>query len=226
VKQQEEAFLKAIREQPADDAVRLIYADWLDENGQLERAEFIRLQCRLAKAEPWAAERAELEEREEGLLFEHGEEWRRCLPRWLRREKCEFRRGFIAVLQTYVERFLAHGAALRRVTPLEGVRLHGASRALVALVASPSLEGLTLLDLGGEALYTSGAEVLARSPCLASLATLGLDYAHVGIDGARALAHSPHLANLRTLSTWPTTPSALKGSGRWPHRLSPLGWLR
>ena len=33
---------------PEDDTPRLIYADWLDDHGQSERAEFIRLQCSIA----------------------------------------------------------------------------------------------------------------------------------------------------------------------------------
>lgn len=44
------AFLESIRSNPADDVSRLVYADWLDENGDrgdLDRAtsEFIRLSC-------------------------------------------------------------------------------------------------------------------------------------------------------------------------------------
>lgn len=39
------ALLRAVLEKPEDDAPRLIYADWLEENGDGERAEFIRLQC-------------------------------------------------------------------------------------------------------------------------------------------------------------------------------------
>ncbi|HEY7158985.1 MAG TPA: TIGR02996 domain-containing protein [Gemmataceae bacterium] len=42
---QELAFLNAIHSAPRDDATRLIYADWLEEHGQEQRAEFIRLQC-------------------------------------------------------------------------------------------------------------------------------------------------------------------------------------
>src|SRR4051794_27217534 len=44
-----EAFLGDIIEHPDDDAPRLVYADWLDENGNPERAEFIRAQVRLVK---------------------------------------------------------------------------------------------------------------------------------------------------------------------------------
>lgn len=42
---EELAFLAAIRDAPRDDAVRLIYADWLAEHGQSAFAEVIRLQC-------------------------------------------------------------------------------------------------------------------------------------------------------------------------------------
>jgi uncharacterized protein (TIGR02996 family) len=51
----EQSFLAAICSQPADDTVRLVYADWLDERGQAgdrERAEFIRVQCELARLSP------------------------------------------------------------------------------------------------------------------------------------------------------------------------------
>lgn len=40
----ERAFLATIIAKPADNQPRLSYADWLEENGQTERAEFIRLQ--------------------------------------------------------------------------------------------------------------------------------------------------------------------------------------
>ncbi|MFO0810171.1 MAG: TIGR02996 domain-containing protein [Gemmataceae bacterium] len=40
----EDAFLRAIRDAPDDAAVRLQYADWLDDIGEVERAEAIRLQ--------------------------------------------------------------------------------------------------------------------------------------------------------------------------------------
>lgn len=43
-------FLAAIAENPQDDTPRLIFADWLEECGnQPERAEFIRVQCELAR---------------------------------------------------------------------------------------------------------------------------------------------------------------------------------
>jgi uncharacterized protein (TIGR02996 family) len=46
----ETAFLNAIAEAPDDDAPRLVYADWLDDNGQPARARLIREQCEQARA--------------------------------------------------------------------------------------------------------------------------------------------------------------------------------
>lgn len=46
-----DALLAAILANPADDTVRLVYADWLDDRGEpgdAERAEFIRLGCQVA----------------------------------------------------------------------------------------------------------------------------------------------------------------------------------
>lgn len=45
----EQAFLAAICEASEDDTPRLVYADWLEEQGRDERAEFIRVQIQLAR---------------------------------------------------------------------------------------------------------------------------------------------------------------------------------
>ena len=42
---QHEAFLRAIFDAPEDDTPRLVYADFLQENGEEDRAAFIRWQC-------------------------------------------------------------------------------------------------------------------------------------------------------------------------------------
>src|SRR4051794_1321406 len=64
----EESFLAAIIDCPEDDTHRLVYADWLDDHGQPERAEFIRLQCRLACLSEEDPQREQLEKRERELL--------------------------------------------------------------------------------------------------------------------------------------------------------------
>jgi uncharacterized protein (TIGR02996 family) len=43
----EAAFLRAIQANPADATAKLVYADWLDERGEAEKAEYLRLSVRL-----------------------------------------------------------------------------------------------------------------------------------------------------------------------------------
>lgn len=45
------AFLAAIIANPDDDTVRLVYADWLQEQGEEDRAEFVRVQVEIARRE-------------------------------------------------------------------------------------------------------------------------------------------------------------------------------
>src|SRR5262245_3874429 len=87
-----EGFLQAIREAPDDDGVRLIYADWLGERGEVERAELIRVQCELERLPPGDPCRPGLEDRADDLLGEHEMDWLGAadgLHGW------EWRRGFI-----------------------------------------------------------------------------------------------------------------------------------
>ena len=44
-----EALIRTVLAAPADDAPRLVYADWLDEHCRAEDAEFIRVQIELAR---------------------------------------------------------------------------------------------------------------------------------------------------------------------------------
>jgi uncharacterized protein (TIGR02996 family) len=44
-------FLIAVAERPHDDTLRLVYADWLDENGLPDHAAFLRLEVRLRRAD-------------------------------------------------------------------------------------------------------------------------------------------------------------------------------
>jgi uncharacterized protein (TIGR02996 family) len=71
----EDALLLGIIENPDADAPRLVYADWLEERGKQERAEFIRVQCELAKLPEGDPRRARLEPRERRLLKKHKKEW-------------------------------------------------------------------------------------------------------------------------------------------------------
>jgi uncharacterized protein (TIGR02996 family) len=85
----EQAILRAVLARPDDDLPRLVMADWWDENGQGERAEFCRAQCELARTScdlgwqnGYCCDRSEcrpcaLRRRERELLFDHGFKWGR-----------------------------------------------------------------------------------------------------------------------------------------------------
>jgi uncharacterized protein (TIGR02996 family) len=91
-----DALLQAILAAPDDDAPRLAYADWLEEHYQPDRAEFIRIQCDLAKLAVADGRRAELEARERELLAKYESDWLGAIRSpWLR---WQFRRGFVEAL--------------------------------------------------------------------------------------------------------------------------------
>lgn len=72
---EEAALLAVVRADPAADTPRLIYADWLDDAGRAERAEFIRCQVEAEQHHPDSARRAALEARAEQLFTEHWIDW-------------------------------------------------------------------------------------------------------------------------------------------------------
>jgi uncharacterized protein (TIGR02996 family) len=88
-------FLRAIAEQPDDDAPRLVYADWLQEQGD-PRGEFIALQFRRLR-EGSLPEKDEA--REAALLSKHRRDWLGPLYRVLQTQwaECRFTRGFLSV---------------------------------------------------------------------------------------------------------------------------------
>ena len=89
-------LLQAIVDDPADDVPRLVYADCLEEHDQPVRAEFIRLECRLAQLDEDDLDYELVKARSWALLREHRDAWQQELPAWARRLNCQFRRGFVA----------------------------------------------------------------------------------------------------------------------------------
>ena len=67
-------LLSSIIADPDDDGLRLAYADWLQEHGQLDRARLVRVQIELANL-PEPARAEELRQRETVLLAEYGLDW-------------------------------------------------------------------------------------------------------------------------------------------------------
>jgi uncharacterized protein (TIGR02996 family) len=139
----DQALLAAVLAAPDDDAPRLIYADWLDEHGQAERAEFIRVQCELARVECPGC-RPFYPCREGGLCRkeplrrrerEFGEWYHDGPPGWLfiiphhhfepsiaNVPLCTVRRGFVDEVRCRAADWLKHGDQLAATQPIREVR--------------------------------------------------------------------------------------------------------
>jgi uncharacterized protein (TIGR02996 family) len=61
-------FLQAIWQSPADTHRRLVYADWLEEQGQAPQARFVRLESEIEALPPGDAQRSQLERDRDALL--------------------------------------------------------------------------------------------------------------------------------------------------------------
>ncbi len=190
------AFLDAIVADIDDNAPRLIYADWLDEQGDSNRAEFIRVQVERARLPAWDAAQVRLRLREQELLARHGEAWLAELPA-IKGAKWEgFRRGIVAEVSfTSFEAMRASAHACRAVAPVEAVTVRWPRRREGGRGVKPIAE-LRELTLTGNPDYDA-FEWVAESPQLSTLRRLTAR----GLfgDSLERLVASPHLANLKSL---------------------------
>ncbi|QJX00112.1 TIGR02996 domain-containing protein [Frigoriglobus tundricola] len=92
----EAALLCAIHAEPDEDTPRLVYADWLDEHGRPERAEFIRVQTELYKHDNKETdEYQQLLNRQREILRGHKDEFTAHFAPFEKEGMCvEFLRGF------------------------------------------------------------------------------------------------------------------------------------
>jgi uncharacterized protein (TIGR02996 family) len=150
-----DAFLGAIIETPDDDLPRMVYADWLTDQGD-PRGEFIHVQCLLGQMTEEDPRRPQLEAREGELLGRHQDGWlgplRRLLSRWT------FRRGFLDTVAVPAGVHLANPAVawpatVRRVevdlvgfeVPLEAIEFVPESVARENVLLPVGFRGRTLV---------------------------------------------------------------------------------
>lgn len=120
-------MLRAIIANPGDDLPRLVYADWLDEHGQGDRASIIRLQIETPSAQyvSYKRDKAWFE-----FSWEIGESLKpyrdtlvvKSLAK-MRWHKVVWRRGFVAELHCSLFDLIKYGRGLRQFHPLERVTI-------------------------------------------------------------------------------------------------------
>jgi uncharacterized protein (TIGR02996 family) len=189
-------FLDDIVANIDDDTPRLVYADWLEENGHDARSEFIRVQVERSRLPAWDAAQVRLRLREAELLEKHGEEWLAELPAVEGAKWEGFRRGIIAEVSfASFEAMRASAVACRKVAPLEAVTVRW-PRQGEAGEATPIAE-LRELSLTGRPNDQNEIAWLADSPQLATLSVLTAR--GLWPEGLRRFLTSPHLGGLATL---------------------------
>lgn len=190
-------FLRALLAQPDDDTLRLAMADWLDENDDPARAEFIRVQIELARGVENRDRRSALEVRQAELLISHEKEWAKPLLEALDGKEieagswsfdrgaydsrnpgdswgcCVFRRGFAEYFHLPAPVVNRHGEKLVRLTPVR------------ELFLSPCIPVNVVW--------------LCKKPWLRSVTALYITAARLNANAVRALIACAHFENLRKL---------------------------
>ncbi|HUR52974.1 MAG TPA: TIGR02996 domain-containing protein, partial [Gemmataceae bacterium] len=148
-----DALLATILAEPDEDTPRLMFADWLEEEGRRERAEFIRTQIELARTPerdvvPWNRRVVALQATEKRILALRFAEWVAAMraaggPLEGLGTNVQFRRGFVEVAWISASWFVDQAEALFRAVPLRDLRVSMATpTSFAALLASPHLARL------------------------------------------------------------------------------------
>lgn len=104
---------------PDDDDPRLVFADYLEETGELPRAMLIRRQCELARLQPWDRRHREASWEVAALLAQHGPAWRAELPALDGIAWTEFHRGFCSTVRAAeLAALYEHRAAIGAAAPV------------------------------------------------------------------------------------------------------------
>lgn len=201
-----QVLLAEILARPDDDEPRLVYADWLTQQGD-PRGEFITVQCALATG---TGDYSALAARERELLAAHAKEWTAHIHRF---GTPTLRRGFVATIKTSAARFAAEGGPFFERDPIEELIVQrGDNQGLAALGAAPHLARLRRLELRRTISSKADADAVAtwlRSPYLAGLRELQL-VLHFH-DRAE-----PYFAHLFDHVEWPALERLALHAGRLP----------
>jgi uncharacterized protein (TIGR02996 family) len=215
----QEALLHAIIEHPEEDTPRLVYADCLEENGDPDRAKFIRVQIERAQL-PRVLTPAEytklnrLLAQADRLFDSNGRGWAAALG-VKEKSYLSYRRGFLEVLETTPTGFARTAGRLSALTPVreiwfrhpavrDGPAVRPAARHWLRPVArSPHferIEGLSLCSMG-----VTAAQLFELGGCPRRRAITSLDLSETPFlrgDGVAEVLAGGAFPGLRTLAAW------------------------
>jgi uncharacterized protein (TIGR02996 family) len=194
----ETTFVRTIAAAGSDSLPRLVFADWLDEHDQPERAQFVRDQVFVSTTPTdsvvrrAAALRASQAERKfarrwAGVVAWHAYDW-------------QFRNGFPDLLGLTAAKFRRNSVALFAHTPVRSLLISELAGRVDWLRAVPPVNGIDRLSLWGARLTGEHVSPLAEAlGGLTHLTTLSLLFNNLGDDAIAALIGSPQLRRLARL---------------------------
>ncbi len=191
----EAALLKAVIDQPDNDAPRLAYADWCDRRGD-PRGRFIRVQLELAKVEfdLESPKRQPLMDESMTLLENDGQEW---MPskhpdvfKW------KMHRGFVAGIHIAASSFLNHYAELGALYPIQHVNLRDLVPHARNVLTSRNLRMLSSLSANYGGITDDDLKAFSQSHFVDNLWWLDLSDNQINQEGVEALITSPFLKKL------------------------------
>jgi uncharacterized protein (TIGR02996 family) len=200
----ESAFIDALRETPDDLALRLVYADWLDDAGD-SRGELVRLQCELDRTPLGQPRRNVLCQAIRDLCRDCQSDWLAPLKRrvlgW---QKARFQFGLVENVVMSPTAFLKHAEAglFEEMPYLVGVCLEGSEKPMDKALASPYIAQLQSLTLNVIGYPNTGRVVdhLSSLPTVQYLTSLNLANGRYGDGTAARLLQSQMFLNLRRLN--------------------------
>lgn len=192
----EEALFAGVLAAPDDDVPRLVLADWLEEHGQEDRAEFIRVQIERAGVPKAVPRFKECIRRERVLFARNKETWLEPFQFWPGGGYVTFERGFISIIKASVDYLLLNAEKLWRRAPIREVYVTDGRhrvRDLCWLPRPPQVRIRVDLVPGLDQLATVTIDALPPNPsrlepCLRSGTWLVLGYARAGGSDAVAVA--------------------------------------
>lgn len=194
---QERVFLEEIRQNRQCDEPRLIYADWLEEEGRNERAELIRLECEIVRLPKQSNEFYDLQKRISRLSSHLNSELYQPLKKIAGVRAWQTTRGFVESA-TYnpksgdgfanVQTLLTHFPTINTVRLINLASRFADFRACHAWV-----KHLDCLDISRNLLGAYRVRELAACDGLSKIKELNLRLNDAGPTGTSAIFHSPQL---------------------------------
>jgi uncharacterized protein (TIGR02996 family) len=195
------SLLQGCKDAPDDDTPRLVLADWLEEHGEADRAEFVRLSVRLAAGEIPLGDEAVSLARLHELYARNADKWLGGLRDWTGR--LVFKRGLIEARCDVTQLRQLDAATPPDVVPwLETLVFNYAQQKRIAdLLETSALSRFSGLELTTVRVTPPWLKRVANDPLVASLRRLrvGVNRTGSGVPIGKTLARGSKLAGLRAL---------------------------